>query len=573
MRGISREQGYILMLVPVILVGISALTFRSIERSQVSMRIAGAQLGYLQTRLCAEQCAAVAVNETNRTLESNGHVTSRGEACACGSGDTVAAMTCGTSFAPPEERRETNCYGLEVAKTDVDIGISCREGDRQAITLKENVSFQEVPIFQFAVFFDKVLELYPGADMDITGRIHSNDTVRVFPCQANMRMYDWITSATVITGQYSKDNTPSWEAFPLMDGSGPDALMAFTNKTHRPLHELIPDFENWQKNHRVAYGDHAGGCGHVDRLDLPVKGLTDPHALIEWRDLAGDGAELKRQKYAWRASLIYKGGTWSDNDMLPAMLGQDPVGHPGGKVNKDALGRITFWDSQAQAFMRLVGINVAKLQQRAGDSIIYLYDNFPDMAQGGKDVGGFFLYNGNSLKRPLTIASNHRVYNWGDFNTAIGYKLPDGTRSPYPASIVSDYYVHFSNEWDGAAAMKPQPSGGVAIKSRNPSARTILNACVMSGMNEKNGSFTLQGGYQNLIHFSENWADVPFQYTGSTVCLWAARNASGAYSTSWYHPPNRPWTFDPMYKKMENMPPGTPRLVAPKLNNWEISRN
>ncbi|MDB5048842.1 MAG: hypothetical protein JWO30_1913 [Fibrobacteres bacterium] len=561
-----------LLLVPVVLVGISALTFRSISRSKVSMRIAGAQLNSLQTRLCAEQCAAVAVNATNRTLEGNGHVTQRGESCECADHNPGKSMACATSYAAPQEGRETNCYGLEVARTDVDIGVSCREGESQSVTLNENVSFQEVPIFQFAVFFDQVLELYPGADMDITGRIHSNDTLRIFPSQNNLRMYDWVTSATVITGQFSKDGSPSWEAFPLMDGSGPDAPMAFSNPVHRPLHELIPSWDAWQKNHRVAYGYRAGGCGHVDRLDLPVKGLTNPRALIEWRDGYSDGDELRRQKYAWRANLIYKGG-WLDNTLASVSLAKEPVGIAGPKVLKDAGGvRVAFWNSQEDITVRLLPIDVAALQQRPGDSIVYLYDSFIDAAQGGKDAGGFFLYNGKSLKRPLTIVSNSRLYNWGDFNVDSSYVLPGGIKSPYPASLVSDFFTQLSNEWDGALFAKAQAKGGPSIKSKKADAVTILNSCVMAGMTERNGSWTGQGGYQNLIHFTEDWGGVPFHYSGSTVCLWSSRTSTGAYSTAFYTPPVRPWNFDAMYKKMENMPPGTPRLVSPKLNTWEISR-
>jgi hypothetical protein len=459
---------------------------------------------------------------------------------------------------------------LEVARTDVDIGVSCREGEAQAITLNENVSFQEVPIFQFAVFFDQVLELYPGADMDITGRIHSNDTMRIFPSQKSLRMFDWVTSATVITGQYSKDGVASWEAFPLMDGSGPDALMGFTNPAHRPLHEIIPAWDSWQKNHRVAYGYRAGGCGHVDRLELPVKGLADPHALIDWRN-ALDGDELRRQKYAWRASLLYKDG-WVGNDLAPVSFAKDPLGMGGNKVPKDAAGRAVFWNSQDGITVHLLLIDVAALQHRPGDSIVYLYDRFPDAAQGNKDVGGFLLYNGKSLKRPLTIASNTRMYNWGDFNTDSSYVLPDGTKGAFPASLVSDFFIQLSNEWDGFQFAGPQAQGGTPISSKKANARTILNGCVMSGMTEANGSWTGQGGYQNLIHFTEYWLGVPFYYSGSTVCLWSSRTAKGAYSTAWYMPPVRPWRFDPMYKKMENMPPGTPRMVSPKLNTWEISR-
>jgi hypothetical protein len=349
--------------------------------------------------------------------------------------------------------------------------------------------------------------------------------------------------------------------------------MALSNPVHRPLHEVIPAWDAWQKGHRVAYGQRAGGCGRVERLQLPVKGLSDPHALIEWRDGYSDGDEMRRQKYAWRADLIYKEG-WKDNALGPAYLVKDPLGISGGKVVKDPGGvRVAFWNGQDNLTVRLLPIDVSALQQRPGDSIVYLYDSFPDPLQAGQDVGGFFLYNGKSLKRPLTIATNTRLYAWGDFNTDSSYALPGGKKGAFPASLVSDFHTHLSNEWDGNLFVKAAPGGGPPIKGKNPNSRTVLNTCVMTGMTERNGSWTGQGGYQNLIHFMENWGGAPLHYSGSTVCLWSSRTAKGSYSTAFYNPPTRPWTFDPMYKKMEHMPPGTPRLVSPRLNTWEITRN
>src|SRR3954469_25488387 len=133
MKGKMGERGYILLLVPIVLVGISALAFKAINHSNVSMRIAGAQLGYLQTRLCAQQCAAIAVNSTNQTLESSGKVTSHSEACSCADHNPGKTMDCATSFEAPQEKDQYNCYGLEVAKTDLDINIACHEDQRQAV--------------------------------------------------------------------------------------------------------------------------------------------------------------------------------------------------------------------------------------------------------------------------------------------------------------------------------------------------------------------------------------------------------------------------------------------------------
>src|SRR3954468_19673560 len=117
MKETLRQKGYILLLVPVLLMVISLLAFQMMSRSKVSMRIAGAELDYLQTRLCAQQCAAVAVNATRKTLESNGKVSSHNESCLCGDPTSAQSMTCTTDYGQPVEKNQTNCYGLEAAST------------------------------------------------------------------------------------------------------------------------------------------------------------------------------------------------------------------------------------------------------------------------------------------------------------------------------------------------------------------------------------------------------------------------------------------------------------------------
>jgi Tfp pilus assembly protein PilX len=572
--GRGRQKGYILLLVPVVLVGISILALRTMNHARTAMRVSGGELNYLQTGMCVQQCAALAVNASEKRLNDNVGVVNHSETCSCNPADHET-ISCTDAFSSVIDSGITNCYGAVMNRTSMDIAVTCKKQVEAAQTIQENVGFSEYPIFQFAVFFEKNLDFSPGAHMGVGGRVHSNDVIQIAPGGGNpsgdMYLYDWLTTPASIMAKAGPHGAGTY--FPRMDGSGEDKFN-FSNSDYQPIDELIPGWKSWQKAHRVAYGDQGGSCGRVKRLSVPLRDTSNMHGIIEWRNTpVTDDADLKAQKFAWRADLIYKNG-WYNNDMSAAGLGPNPLGAPGaapwaGKLNM-AGGRAVFADSQEGILVKVLPIDLSKLRQRAGDDVIYLYDAYVDGAQANQDVGGFLLFNGAKQTRPITIVSNSRIFMWGDFNTTKTYVLPGGGGfGAYPAAIVCDIYMQLSNVWNGkdtlccGAAYTP-------IHAVNPAEVCTLNACIMAGMVEKNGVWT--GAYQNFVHFIEDWFGVPFVYSGSSVALWGSKLHLGSVSTHFYHPPDRQWAFDPMYKKMVNMPPATPRVVEPKLNTWEMSR-
>jgi hypothetical protein len=146
----------------------------------------------------------------------------------------------------------------------------------------------------------------------------------------------------------------------------------------------------------------------------------------------------------------------------------------------------------------------------------------------------------------------------------------EGRRGAFPAALVSDAYTQLSNEWDGTEY--PKHTRYVGVKGKNARARAVLNACLMTGLPERNGSWSGQGGYHNLVHFMEDWTGVVFEFSGSAVAMWSSRVSTGPTSLDHYMPPIRKWAFDPLYGRIENMPPATPRLAGPRLTAWENVR-
>jgi Tfp pilus assembly protein PilX len=603
MRENFKQQGYILLLVPVILVGISVLLMRSMNRSRVTMRISGAELNHLQTGLCAQQCAAVAVNTSKWKMDNNQSVLADTESCSCNPSNQED-VACKTVFTPRIDSNFSNCYGTVVNKTNLDIQTSCSQQQQDAQTILENVDFSEIPIFQFAAFFEKQLEISNGPQMDIAGRVHSNDVVLLKPNGGPVNLYDWVTAVNEVQVARFKDilghtASSSDVGFPKASG-GVDAAEDWNSSTTPKALNTVPamsDWKGWQKTHKVAYGSYSGICGKVARLNVPLRDQENPHALIEWRDSpVKDDYGDKRQKLAWRADLVYKGrggkpantnptdatSGWKNGDagLSTAFLAIDPVKRPiPAWVKPDAKSpyRVRFWDQRDTLWVRPVPIDLAVLvAQRPTDSVIYLYDSKIDATESPKDAGGFLIYNAKKLMRPLTIVSNTRVYLKGSFNVDSAYMV-SGKRRPWPAAIICDGLTQLSDEWDGTLFTDTQvPIYGAKVTAGNPNARCVLNACVMTGTGELNGTWVGQGGYHNLIRFMEDWGGAPFEFSGAGACLWSSKVSTGRWygdgPNALYKAPSRDFAFDPMFKKMANMPPATPRLVKPWLNNWEMAR-
>jgi Tfp pilus assembly protein PilX len=170
------------------------------------------------------------------------------------------------------------------------------------------------------------------------------------------------------------------------------------------------------------------------------------------------------------------------------------------------------------------------------------------------------------------------------------------------ASIITDAFTFLSNNWQDAgcavnsgicATNTPQNIGtfynttGSLVNpvnsNTNPgstpnrmAATTYYRAAVAAGktiaFNNTSGApdtfFGSDGGVHNFLRFLEDWS-VPgssgnqlqsLYYKGSIVSLYWNAYATGTFKCCnlVYHPPNRQYSFDPLFSIPQNLPPGTP---------------
>jgi hypothetical protein len=562
----------VLFLVPLILMGILLLGVQMARRSQSSLRIAGAELDQVQTRLCTERMNAVEVNRAVVALESGNEIREGRLTSECDA-PGMERVRCTTDVLETGSTLAQGCYEVSRFETLLPLRSRCRNASGQSSLLEADVRLGEVPLYQFAAYYDGYMDVYPGPDMVFNGRVHANDTIAFFS-EESVGFSNWLTSSSAITG---KRRLRGRVAFAHADGSGIDYANAvpMTSDGYREIKNLVGNWEGFKSGHRIAYGGQPNGCGPVQKLVLKNLRGQDPRSLIEWRR-AGDGADLKRVKYAWRANLIWQNGAWRNNSLAVVVPAVNPILPPPGppawtpspypqrvKVNVRAENLVT----------HLLPINLGRLLQRSpGDSIIYLHDEFYDNLQGNRMAGGFLLYNCGTLTRKVTLVTNSRVMLYGNLNTAANYILPgSGLRGYFPTALICDHFMALSGDFLPWEHDEPGEGKGSEVIPRNPNARLFVNACLTVG-----GTRLASGHWQAvhlLLQHIEHLQDVPVTFSGSLGCLFTSKWVSQISADFDYHAPDRIFAFDPMYNDMRNMPPGTPRLVTPALTDWHLVRD
>jgi len=405
---------------------------------------------------------------------------------------------------------------------------------QSAIVLKMGVQDALIPLFQFAVFYENDLEIAPGPDMTLGGRVHSNGNVYL---QSNNNLYvsSYLTAAgDILHGRKPGGGSVSNGNVYIMDGGG--AYQNMRNVDGTFLDSSDPDWVNLSQG---RWGGNVEDQNHgITELYLPV--VSDGPAT----DLI-DRAAGNPDSYENRAGLKFVDGQAYYRQADGSWLNVTATMITSGVITAGS-----FNDGREAINVGSLDINIGALNASGyfpSNGIIYA--SVPD---GGATLPAVRLTNGSQLLSGLTVATENPLYTQGNFNTV----------NKRPASFVADAITILSNNWNDANSW-----GGLG--SRMATA-TQVNASYMTGNTETGaGGNGYNGGLENLPRFLENWSGITYTWRGSASDLWYSRRATGAWGGSYYSAPNRDWAFDPDLLNMANLPPGTPQVNLLLKTSWQ----
>jgi hypothetical protein len=392
-----------------------------------------------------------------------------------------------------------------------------------------------IPLFQFAVFYQYDLEIAPGPNMTLGGRVHSNGNV-FLQSNNNLNIDSYLTSAgSIFHGRKPGSAQPVGTGnVMIMDRNG-----AYQNMRNGDGTWLDSRSDDWVGNSLSRWGGRVEDSNHgISDLNMPVVVNGSATDLIDRGSGNSDSFEHKAGLKLMDGRAYYKnaGGAWQDITATLLTQGVVSVG--------------AFYDGRERTTVQAIDLDIGRLRTSGyfpSNGIIY---NSQPTISG--TVTAMRLKNAQELPAAMTVATDNPLYTQGNFNTT----------NKKPAALMADAITILSGNWSDARS-------GQDINSRVANA-TQVNACLMTGNTETGAHGQgYNGGLENLPRFLEKWDGTAFTWRGSMVDLWYSRQATGAWSYgSYYTAPNRNWAFDPDLMNIANLPPGTPMVNIVQRTQW-----
>lgn len=415
------------------------------------------------------------------------------------------------------------------------------------IGVRQQFQLATIPVFQFAIFYGILMEIHPGPEFHVTGRVHSNDAL-YYSSRDSLHFHSHVTSVGNMVHGYAP----------------------FDSRTNPPSGSV------------TFYGEADEKTAH---LFLPVGTNNSPAAVREILnpppDTENPNSAMGRQRYFNKADLIIT----VSNSVVLATSGRENSFATVLSTNdwqKFVTLTNSFRDWREEKLVRPVDINVARLKEWSETN------NTLRTTLGNRDVSSIYVNDKRTLptdnlaavrvgngkvlpSRGLTVATARPLYVQGHYNQPIDAHLNTATTSgTLPASFAADAINVLSGNWQDALSHS-------SLLYTRVASDTTVNAAFLAGIvpskdSNRSGSDKYSGGVENYPRFLEKWSGKTLTYNGSMVVLFDSQYATNGwkYGGSIYEAPERQWAFDVNFMEPTKLPPGTPRLSATIRGSWAV---
>lgn len=413
-------------------------------------------------------------------------------------------------------------------------------------------------VFQYAVFYDGLLEFSSSATMTVEGRVHAN--------------------SNIYYGTYST----AWVTF----NGDVSATGSITNKPNNG--QTYPAPANTTFNAAVnEFVSKVGIAGAVSNLhaliDMPTEGESQTSTLGQFRLFNQSQVVLLVSNTSVTAYLRASPG-----------IGQHPAADPSPIILNTSTNAIalrslfpflsitaTFYDQRESNVNHTAQIDIGKYRQwlltnslvaakfppgsGVYPTLLYVADNrtvASDQMTAVRLTNGLVLPENGG--QGWTVVTPNPLYVWGNYNcTNQIYLGTTNTSATVPAALISDALTLLSSAW------RDSTSSSSVGTSRNASLSNTVNAAILTGDVPSTGtSYTAySGGVQNLPRLLEDWTGCDLWLNTSIVRLFASTKATGRFQLVgiYYFAPIRHFSFDQNYLDAAKLPPGSPPITPPPV--------
>lgn len=446
-----------------------------------------------------------------------------------------------------------------------------RDG-RVGAVLRLNFKSRLVPLFQFAAFYNKDLEILPGPAMTLSGPVHTNGDLYLNAGNTLTVTGQVTTAGLLYRGR--KNSLPNCSGTVTVSGRNLPGCAAGGTRRLVTATDIVP----WNGNIQIEVPsvtvpgpevfDATPSALYWSKADLRLALRLNGAENVDTTN-AATGVEVRNTDGSVNAALT---ATLNSSASCPGMFGGRTVGNVAGT---------TFLNGRENKYMRLMDVdltalfNCIKNQNLLGGKLLSddteggLVFHFTVVGpnSGGINRYGVRISNADELRstvagaptiKGFTLVSDQAVYLRGNFNRV----------NKKPAAVMCDSINVFGGNWNDA------DSALALSNASRDGANTTINAAFLAGTdstwgvegtpnNQSNQNSGYNGGLENFPRFHEDWTGYTLVYRGSFVSLGTPRHVNGAWAGTgiYYNPPTRDWNYDTSFNNAANLPPITPRFV------------
>ncbi len=409
--------------------------------------------------------------------------------------------------------------------------------------VQQDIQLASIPVFQFAIFYNSLLEFTYAAPLVVRGRVHANNNIYLGSI-ADLTLQRDITA----TGTIGKQ---AWGGY---------ALNQFTGA--------------------ITYGGSV--ATNVSSLTLPIGTTNSATAVREVINIPPVGelmnSAVGQQRYYNKAEMLILVSNATVTVQVKTPFDSSPTTINWTNANYFIATNASFIDQRESRTMKTTELDIAKFQIWAATNtaviaklgagntpnIIYVAD---DRSVSGSEKTAVRLINGQTQStRGLTLATVNPLYVKGHYNiTNTAHLGTTNTSSSRPASLIADALTIQSGAWSD--------KNSFGLLQNRVATDTTVNAAILAGVVYSagpTGESPFSGGVVNYPRLLEAWNGRQLTLNGSLVNMFDSARATAPFQSPgvYYYAPNRSFNFDANFLDATKQPPGTPELRALIRSSW-----
>jgi hypothetical protein len=472
--------------------------------------------------------------------------------------------------------------------------------------VQQDVQMAEIPVFQFAIFYNTVMEYSDCAPFVINGRVHCNTNIDVGTVSGSSLTFNYFVDCTgVITNPPNAGFTQSSWRGPITYSGTPspgygtgEPVLTLPIGTNSSVPNSVREIINPPPSSGESTTNPISSQRYYNKADLVI---LVTNALVGTNLITNTTSVLTTN-----CVFVYVKNSMYDSTPITFAVTNGLTSGTNNGINdgtawtnwsSNSKEGFTNWlsfnnsftDQRESRITRVVQIDVYKLGQWIGTSngcnntnltakwntttpfngIVYIQDS---RTTNGSYMNAVRLVNGQYVTNGLyysglTVATQNPLYIQGLFNCPSSTNVAStNTIGCRPCSVICDALTILSPSWNDGSS-----TPALAITASDDT----VNAAIIAGnvLTTDTTGTGFSGGVMNLTRLLEDWSAANLYLNTSLINLYSSVQATKQFQLPgvYYYAPSRHFSFDLNYATSTGLPPGTPLIDRMIRAGWGIA--